>query len=67
MNMDEFYKDLINKMGERNFKKIQAAKIGLAGLGLLETGAPFRQDEAALGALRRGVILLMTTVGALHG
>jgi len=31
--MDEFTKNLINKIGNRNFKKIQGAKIGLAGAG----------------------------------
>ena len=31
--MNEFYKNLINKLGEGNFKKIQDARVGLAGLG----------------------------------
>ncbi len=31
--MNEFYKNLVNKLGEGNFKKVQAARIGLAGLG----------------------------------
>ena len=31
--MNEFYKDLIKKLGEENFKKIQSARIGIAGLG----------------------------------
>jgi len=39
----------------------------LAGLHLLKTGAPFRKDETALGALRHGVIFLMAAVRTLHG
>ena len=31
--MNEFYKNLINKLGEENFKKIQSVRVGLAGLG----------------------------------
>jgi sulfur carrier protein ThiS adenylyltransferase len=31
--MDSFYGNLIKKIGKNNFKKIQSAKIGLAGLG----------------------------------
>lgn len=31
--MNKFYEDLIKKMGEENFKKIQAARLGIAGLG----------------------------------
>ncbi|MDO8525838.1 MAG: sulfur carrier protein ThiS adenylyltransferase ThiF [Candidatus Omnitrophota bacterium] len=31
--MNEFYKNLINKLGEDNFKKVQATRVGLAGLG----------------------------------
>ena len=31
--MNEFYKNLIKKLGEENFGKIQKARIGLAGLG----------------------------------
>ena len=31
--MNAFYKNLIKKMGENNFEKVQNARIGLAGLG----------------------------------
>ena len=31
--MNEFYQNLIKKLGEKNFEKIQNAQIGLAGLG----------------------------------
>ena len=31
--MNAFYKNLIKKMGENNFEKVQDARIGLAGLG----------------------------------
>ena len=33
MSMGIFYADLIKKMGRENFKKVQAAKIGIAGAG----------------------------------
>ena len=31
--MNEFYKNLIKKLGKENFEKVQKARIGLAGLG----------------------------------
>ena len=31
--MNEFYKNLIKKLGEKNFEKVQNTRIGLAGLG----------------------------------
>ena len=31
--MNAFYKNLINKLGEDNFKKVQSVRIGIAGLG----------------------------------
>ena len=31
--MNEFYKNLIKKLGEKNFEKVQNTRIGIAGLG----------------------------------